>query len=80
MLVRNQLKRVNKKLSTPKSQVAYVMVPPEEITNKVNEVIAKYVDTSAINRNKLIDGQSVNRRNCNSRPRKRLNGSALKIK
>ena len=25
------------------------MVPPEEITNEVNEVIAKYVDTSAIN-------------------------------
>ena len=33
--------------STPKSQVANVMVPPEEITKKVNEVIAKYVDTSA---------------------------------
>ena len=28
-------------------------VPPEEITKKVNE--AKYVDTSAINLNKLID-------------------------
>ena len=35
-----------KKLSKPKSQVANVMVPPEEITKKVNEVIAKYVDTS----------------------------------
>ena len=33
------------------------MVPPEEITKKVNEVIAKYVDTSAINLNKLIDGE-----------------------
>ena len=31
------------------------MVPPEEITEKVNEVIAKYADTSAININKLID-------------------------
>ena len=30
------------------------MVPPEDITKKVNEVIAKYVDTSAINLNKLI--------------------------
>ena len=37
------------------------MVPPEEITKKVNEVIAKCVDTSAINLNKLIDGSSVNR-------------------
>ena len=52
-----------KRLSTPKSQVANVMVPPEGITKKVNEVIAKYVDTSAINHNKLIDGSSVNRPN-----------------
>ena len=37
------------------------MVPPEEITKKLNEDIAKYVDTSAINLNKLIDGTSVNR-------------------
>ena len=43
-----------KKLCAPKSQVANVMVPPEDITKKVNEVIAKYVDTSAINLNKLI--------------------------
>ena len=50
-----------KRLSTPKSQVANVMVPPEEITKKVNEVMAKYVDTSAINLNKLIDGSNVNR-------------------
>ena len=35
-----------KKLPTQKSQVADVMVPPEEITKRVNEVIAKYVDTS----------------------------------
>ena len=45
-----------KKLFKPKSQMANVMVQPEEITKKVNEVIAKYVDTSAINLNKLIDG------------------------
>ena len=37
-----------KKLSKPKSQMANVMVPTEEITKKVNEVIAKYVDTSAL--------------------------------
>ena len=42
------------------------MVPPEEITKKVNEVIAKYVDTSAINLNKLIDGSSVNRSNASN--------------
>ena len=29
------------KLSTPKSQVANAMVPPEEITNKVNEVYSQ---------------------------------------
>ena len=28
-----------KKLSTPKSQMANVMVPPEEITKKVNELM-----------------------------------------
>ena len=48
------------KLSPPKSQVANVMVSSEEITKKV---IAKYVDTSAINLNKVIDGSSVNRPN-----------------
>ena len=41
-----------KKLSKPRTQVTNVIVPPEEITKKVNEVIAKYVDTSAINLNK----------------------------
>ena len=55
-----------KKLSKPKSQVANVLVPPEEITKKVNEVIAKYVATSAINLNKLIDGSSVNRSNASN--------------
>ena len=49
-----------KRLATPKPQVANVIVPPEAFTKKVNEVIAKYVDTSAINLNKLIDGSSVN--------------------
>ena len=50
-----------KRLSTPKSQVDDVMIPPEETTKKVNDGIAKYVDTSAFNFNKLIDGSSVNR-------------------
>ena len=48
-----------KKISTHTSQVPNVMVPPEEITKKVNEVIAKYANTSAININKLIDVASV---------------------
>ena len=54
------------KLSKPKSQVANVIVPPEKITIKVNEVIAKYVDTSAINLNKLIDRSSINRPNASN--------------
>ena len=73
-----------KKLSKPKSQVANVMVSPEEITKKVNEVIAKYVDTSAINLNKLIDGSSVNRPNASNAVAiqdlvRRINGSGLKV-
>ena len=72
-----------KKLSTPKSQVANIMVPPEKITKKVNEVIAKYVDTSAINLNKLIDELGVNHSNASNAIAiqdlvKRLNGSGLK--
>ena len=55
------VEKAAKKVSTPISQVANVMVPPEEITKEVNEVITKYVDTSAINLKKLIDGSSVNR-------------------
>ena len=60
------------------------MVPPEEITKKVNEVIVKYVHTSAVNFNKLIEESSVNRPNaskcnCNSRSRKTINGSGLKV-
>ena len=73
-------KEVNR-LSAPKPQVANVIVPSEEITKKVNEVIAKYVDTSAINLNKLIDGSSVNRPNAIAIQDlvKRLNGSGLKV-
>ena len=47
------VEKAAKTLSTPKLQVANVMVPPEEITKQVNEVIAKYVDASAINLNPL---------------------------
>ena len=84
MLVRNQLKTLLKKLSTPKSQVANVMVLREEITKKVNEVIAKYVDRSAIYLKKLIYEQSVNRPNASNAIAiqdlvKRSNGSGLKI-
>ena len=53
-------------LSKPRSQVANGMLSSEEITKKVNEVISNYVDTSAINLNKLIDGSSVNRRNASN--------------
>ena len=38
------VEKAAKKLSTPKSQVATAMIPPEEITKKVNEVIAKYTN------------------------------------
>ena len=60
------------------------MVPREEITKKVNEVIANYVDTSAINLNKLINGSSVNRHTAFNAiaiqdPVERLNGSGLKV-
>ena len=41
-----------RRLSSPKSPVANVMVPPEESTKQVNEVIAK---TYAIKLNKLIN-------------------------
>ena len=42
------------KLSTQKLQVANAMIPSEEITKKVNEDIVNYIDTSAINLNKLM--------------------------
>ena len=78
------VEKAAKKVTTPKSQVANVMVLPEEITKKVNEVIAKYVDTSAINLNKLIDGSSVNRPNASNAIAiqdlvKRVNGSGLNV-
>ena len=64
--------------------MANVIVPKEEITTKVNEVIAKYVDTSAINLNKLIYGSSVNRPNASNAIAiqdlvRRINGSDLKL-
>ena len=64
--------------------MANVIVPPEKITKKVNEVIAKYVDTSAINLNKLIDGSSVNRPNASNAIAiqdlvRWINGSGLKV-
>ena len=73
-----------KKITIRKSQVANAMVPPEEITKKVNEVIAKYTDTTAINLNKLIDESSVDRPTASNAiaiqdPVKRLNGSDLKV-
>ena len=49
------VEKAAKRLTTPKPQVANDIVSLEEITKKVNEVIAKYVDTSAINLNKLIE-------------------------
>ena len=78
------VEKAAKNLSTPKSQVANVMVPPEEITTKVNEVIAKYVDTGAINLNKLIDESSVIRSNASNTIAiqdrvRRINGSGLKV-
>ena len=78
------VEKAAKKLSKQKSQVANVIVLPEEITKKVDEVIAKYVDTIAINLNKLIDGSSVNRPNASTAIAiqglvKRINGSGLKV-
>ena len=77
------IEKAVEKLSKPKSQVANVMVPPEETTKIVNEVIAKYVDTSAIDINRLIDGSSVNRSNASNAIAiqdlvRRINGSGLK--
>ena len=60
------------------------MVPPAKITKRVNEVIAKYIDTSAINLNKLIDGSSIKRQNTSNAIAiqdlvKWLNVSGLKV-
>ena len=76
--------KATKRLTTPKPQVANVIVRPQEITKKVNEVITKYVDTSAINLNKLIDGSRVNRSNASNAIAiqdlvRRINGSGLKV-
>ena len=78
------VEKAAKWLTTPKPQMANVIVSSEEITKKANEVIAKYVGTSAINLNKLIDGSSVNRPNASYAIAiqdlvKRLNGSGLKV-
>ena len=78
------VEKAAKRLATPISQVANVMVPPEEITKQINDVIAKYVDTSAINLNKLIAGSSINHPNaCNAIAiqdlAKLLNRSGLKV-
>ena len=43
------VEKAAKRLTTLKPHVTNVIVPPEEITKKQHEVIAKYVDTSAIN-------------------------------
>ena len=64
--------------------MANAVISPEEMTKQVNEVIAKYVDTSAINLNKLIVGSSVNRPNASNAIAiqdlvRRLNGSGLKV-
>ena len=82
--VKKVVEKAAKKLSTLKSQVANVMVPPEKITNNVNEVIAKYVDTSAINLNKFIDGSCVNPPTASNTIEiqdlvRWLNGSGLKV-
>ena len=78
------VEKAAKTLSSAKSQVASAMVPPEEITKTVNEVIAKHVDTSSINVKKLINGSSVNRPTASNAIAiqdlaKRLNGSRLKV-
>ena len=65
------VEKTAKRLTTPKSQVANivvpqianVLVPPEETIKKVNDVVAKYDKTSAINLNKLIDGPRIKRPN-----------------
>ena len=60
------------------------MISSEEITKQVNEVIAKYVDASAINPNKLIYRSSVNRPTASNAIAiqdlvRWLNGSGLKV-
>ena len=78
------VEKAAKRLFTSKSHVFNVTIPPEEITKNVNEVIAKYDDTSAINLCKLIDGSNVNRPSAANAIAfqdlvRRLNGSGLKV-
>ena len=78
------VKMAVKILFTAKPQVANIMVLLEEITKKVMEVLTKYVDTSAINLKKVIDGSSVIFPNASNAIAiqdlvKRLNGSGLKV-
>ena len=78
------VEKAAKRLTKPKPKVANVMVPPKKNIKKVKKVIAKYVDTSAINLNKLIDGSSVNRPTASNAIAiqdlvKHLNGSGLKV-
>ena len=73
------VEKAAKRLTTQNSQV----VPPEEITKKVNVVLAKYVDTSAVKLNKLIHRSSVNRPNASNAIAiqdliRWINGSGLK--
>ena len=56
----------------------------KKLLKKVNVVIAKFVDTTAINLNKLIDGSSVNHSTVSNAIAiqdlvKRLNASGLKM-
>ena len=44
---KKSVEKAAKKLSPQKSQVANALIPKEEITKKVNEVILKYVERSA---------------------------------
>ena len=65
-------------------QIANVLVPPEEIIKKVNDLTEKYDNTSAINLNKLIDRSSIKRPNPAKAIAiqdlvKEINGTGLKI-
>ena len=78
------VEKAARKVLKPKSQVANAIIPLEDITQKVNEVIAKYVDTSAINLNKLTDGSSVNRSTASNAIAiqdlvRYINGSGIKV-
>ena len=64
--------------------IANVLVPPEKIIKKGNDVKARYDNTSVINLNKLIVGSSIKRPNPAKAIEiqdivKQINGSGLKI-